>query len=61
MVGILVLAACIALGLTLDDRVSNPIPVVVLTVAGCYGGWLLGVVVYGAVRGVEATGGRDGA
>lgn len=58
-----VLAACIALGLSLDNRVSSPIPVVVLTVAGAYGGWLLGVVVYGAVRGgeAEAREGRDGA
>jgi len=31
--------------------VGNPIPVVVLAVAGAYGGWLLGVIVFGAVRG----------
>ncbi len=57
------LGAFIALGLSLDNRVSSPIPVVVLTVAGAYGGWLLGVVVYGAIRGgeIDAREGRDGA
>ena len=57
------LGGCIVLGLSLDDRVSSPVPVVVLTVAGAYGGWLLGVVIYGAVRGNggEAKEGHDGA
>ena len=49
--GALVLVAAIAFGLMLGGRVANPIPLIVLTAAGAYGGWLLGVVVYGAVRG----------
>lgn len=49
--GVLVLAAAVAFGLMLGGRVANPIPLIVLTVAGGYGGWLVGVVVYGAVRG----------
>jgi hypothetical protein len=43
----------IALGLILDDRVSSYVPVFVLGAAGAYGAWLLGVVVFGAVRGPE--------
>ena len=35
----------------LSSRVGNPIPFVVLVVAGAYAGWLLGVIVFGAVRG----------
>jgi len=35
----------------LDDRVMSSIPVYVLAVAGAYAGWLLGVIVFGAVRG----------
>ena len=41
------------LGLVLDDRVSNFAPVIVLGAAGAYGGWLLGVIVFGAVRGAD--------
>jgi hypothetical protein len=48
-----VLVAFIALGVMLGGRVANPIPLIVLTVAGAYGGWLLGVVVFGAVRGED--------
>jgi hypothetical protein len=54
MAGLLVLAGFIALGLLLDVRVSNPLPVVVLAAGGAYAGWLLGVVVFGAVRGTDA-------
>lgn len=50
------LAACVALGLTLDSRVSNPAPVIILAIAGAYGAWLVGVVVFGAVRGSEDAG-----
>jgi hypothetical protein len=49
--GALVFAALAGLGGILSSRVGNPIPVVVLAVAGAYGGWLLGVIVFGAVRG----------
>jgi hypothetical protein len=39
------------LGLVLDDRVTSLAPVVILSLAGAYAGWLLGVVVFSAVRG----------
>jgi hypothetical protein len=35
----------------LANRVDNIIPLVVLAVAGAYAGWLLGVIVFGALRG----------
>ena len=49
--GALVIGGFIALGLMLDDRVMSSIPVYVLAAAGAYAGWLLGVIVFGAVRG----------
>ena len=49
--GALVLGGFIALGLILDDRVASILPVIVLTVAGAYAAWLVGVIVFGAVRG----------
>jgi len=53
--GALVFAGFIVLGLILDDRVTNLAPVIVLGLAGAYAGWLLGVVVFGAVRGAEGS------
>jgi hypothetical protein len=47
-----VFAGFIVLGLILDDRVTSLAPVVILTLVGAYAGWLLGVVVFGAVKGV---------
>ena len=49
--GAVVFAAMVALGSLLSSRVGNPIPMIALAVAGAYGGWLLGVIVFGAVRG----------
>jgi hypothetical protein len=49
--GALVFGVLAGLGGLLSSRVGNPIPVVVLAVAGAYAGWLLGVIVFGAVRG----------
>ena len=49
--GALVLGGFIALGLILDDRVASVVPVIVLAVAGAYAAWLVGVIVFGAVRG----------
>jgi hypothetical protein len=43
--------ALVAFGLLVSRRAGNVIPVIVLAVAGAYGGWLLGVIVFGAVRG----------
>jgi hypothetical protein len=49
--GAAVLAAFVSFGLLLGGRVANPIPLIVLSIAGAYGGWLVGVVIFGAVRG----------
>lgn len=38
-------------GELISSRVGNPLPLVILVVAGAYAGWLLGVIVFGAVRG----------
>ena len=46
LAGALVFGALVGLGGVLSSRVGNPIPVVVLAVAGAYGGWLLGVIVF---------------
>jgi hypothetical protein len=53
--GALVFAGFILLGLVLDDRVTNLAPVIVLGLAGAYAGWLLGIIVFGAVRGPDGT------
>jgi hypothetical protein len=49
--GALVLGSFVGLGLILDDRVASIVPVIVLSVAGAYAAWLVGVIVFGAVRG----------
>ena len=49
--GALVLGGFIGLGLILDDRVASIVPVIVLSAAGAYAAWLVGVIVFGAVRG----------
>ncbi len=49
--GALVVAGFVGLGLLLDDRVASLVPVIVLSIAGAYAGWLVGVIVFGAVRG----------
>ncbi len=41
----------LAFGLLLSSRVDNVIPVIVLAIAGAYAGWLVGVIVFSAVRG----------
>ena len=53
--GTLVLAGFVALGLLLVNRVASGLPVVILAVAGAYAGWLLGVIVFGAVRGTDTA------
>ena len=50
-VGGFVFALFIGLGLTLVNRVASGLPVVILAVGGAYAGWLVGVIVFGAVRG----------
>ena len=46
-------ALFVGLGLTLVNRVANNLPVIILGVAGAYAGWLLGVIVFGSVRGTH--------
>jgi hypothetical protein len=48
--GAFVFGVLAGLGSLLSSRVGNPIPTVILAIAGAYGGWLLGVIVFGAVR-----------
>jgi len=48
--GLAVLGAFVALGMVLTARVANPLPVIILAGAGAYAGWLVGVIVFGAVR-----------
>lgn len=49
--GSIVFGLFIALGLTLLNRVASGLPIIILGVAGAYAGWLVGVIVFGAVRG----------
>ncbi len=51
----MVFGGFVGLGFLLMSRVASPIPVVVLAIAGAYAGWLLGVVVFGAVRSAGET------
>jgi formate hydrogenlyase subunit 3/multisubunit Na+/H+ antiporter MnhD subunit len=51
--GIIVFGLFIGLGLTLQNRVANGLPVIILGIAGAYAGWLVGVIVFGAVRGTK--------
>ena len=53
VVGGLVFAIFIGLGLALLNRVASGWPVVILGIAGAYAGWLVGVIVFGAVRGAN--------
>jgi hypothetical protein len=49
--GLAVLGAFVALGRMLMSRVASPIPLILLAIAGAYAGWLLGVIIFSAVRG----------
>jgi len=51
VVGAVVFAAMTGFGSLLSSRVGNPIPLIALALAGAYAGWLLGVIVFGVVRG----------
>jgi hypothetical protein len=52
--GAVVFGALFAFGLLLSSRVDSVVPVIVLAIAGAYAGWLVGVIVFGAVRGAGA-------
>jgi hypothetical protein len=49
--GAVVFSALLSFGFLLSSRVDNVVPVIVLGVAGAYAAWLVGVIVFGAVRG----------
>lgn len=51
--GALVFVGFVGLGLLLTNRVANAVPAVVLAIAGAYAAWLVGVIVFGAVRGSD--------
>jgi hypothetical protein len=51
--GSIVFGLFVGLGLTLLNRVASLVPVVVLGIAGAYAGWLVGVIVFGTVRGTK--------
>ena len=51
VVGAVVFVALVGFGSLLSSRVGSPIPLIALAIAGAYAGWLLGVIVFGAVRG----------
>ena len=53
VVGAGVFATFTGLGILLSSRlgVSPLVPIVILALAGAYAGWLLGVIVFSAVRG----------
>ena len=55
IVGAGVFAAFIALAFLLSSRVGTPsfVLLIVLGAAGAYAGWLVGVIVFGAVRGSQ--------
>ena len=46
----------IGLGLLLTSRVASAVPAVVLALAGAYAAWLVGVIVFGAIRGSDSDG-----
>jgi hypothetical protein len=51
-----VLLGFIGLGLLLTSRVASAVPAVVLALAGAYAAWLVGVIVFGAIRGSDSDG-----
>jgi hypothetical protein len=52
--GAVVFGALASFGLLLSSRVDSVVPVIVLAIAGAYAGWLVGVIVFSAVRGGNA-------
>jgi hypothetical protein len=49
--GAIVFGGFIGLGILLTGRVDSVVPVIILAIAGAYAAWLLGVIVFSAVRG----------
>ena len=53
--GAVVFAGMLGFGLLLSSRVDNAVPAIVLGIAGAYAAWLVGVIVFSAVRGGSAN------
>ena len=51
VMGAVVFGGLLAFGLLLASRVDSVVPAIVLAIAGAYAGWLVGVIVFSAVRG----------
>jgi hypothetical protein len=49
-----VFGGLVSFGLLLSGRVDSVVPVIVLGIAGAYAAWLVGVIVFSAVRGGNA-------
>jgi hypothetical protein len=49
--GAAVFGGLLAFGLLLSSRVGSVVPTIVLAIAGAYAAWLVGVIVFSAVRG----------
>ena len=52
--GAAVFGGMLAFGLLLSSRVDSVVPAIVLGIAGAYAAWLVGVIVFSAVRGGNA-------
>jgi hypothetical protein len=57
--GAIVFVGLLGFGLLLSNRVDSVVPAIVLAIAGAYAGWLVGVIVFGAVRGGDAKEGQS--
>ncbi len=51
LVGAIAFGALVSFGSLISSRVGNALPLIILVVGGAYAGWLLGVIVFGALRG----------
>ena len=52
--GAVVFGGMLAFGLLLSSRVDSVVPAIVLCIAGAYAAWLVGLIVFSAVRGGNA-------
>jgi hypothetical protein len=50
---VVVFGGMLGFGLLLSSRVDSVVPVIVLGIAGAYAAWLVGVIVFSAVRGAN--------
>jgi hypothetical protein len=54
VMGAVVFVGLLGFGLLLSSRVDSVVPAIVLGIAGAYAAWLVGVIVFSAVRGGNA-------